>query len=124
FFDLDTLLKSHQRRFSWFYSYWFVLIVFGLLSIPKDWLSPEIYDRVHLASIPFGFWYLWVAFIRLRRHSTIHLEHKTVAKTFFQRNQDQLAVGLIAAIIGAVIGVAATKLADRIPFTPPSNETQ
>ena len=59
-------------------------------------------------------WTFWVAFIRFRRHSLVRLARHSERTSFFQRKKDDLALAIISAIFGMIIGVAGTKLSDRV----------
>jgi len=52
----------------------------------------------------------WVVFTRLNRHLTIILKRNKEQGSFIQRKKDELAVAIVAAILGALIGIAGTVL--------------
>lgn len=67
-------------------------------------------------------WYIWIQFIRLRKHALLVTHEPKDGRSFFQRNADSIVVAAVSAILGAVLGAAATKLADRIaPVTQPAS---
>ena len=117
YFEMDKVLVARQRR--WPFLYWisFLLILgfvpagLSFLSKYNSWLSA---DYVAVASFAIVLWCAWAWFVRLRRYSVIRLERKGTTKTFFQRTKDQLALAIISALVGALVGIGATKLGEII----------
>jgi hypothetical protein len=114
FYEIDRILRSAQRRFYFGYSFIFTSFLIGLIWVSN--LFPPIRFASHqfdirLVIVPLTFiWVSWVSFIQLKRFSKIRLERRASAISFLQRNSDQLVVGVIAAVIGALAGIVGTLL--------------
>ena len=128
FYDLNEILSSRQRGVPWLYSYWFLWIVVGISWVSTSWLPVNIDNWFHFFLFPFLIWILWIPYVRARRYSLIRVEHKGAAKSFLQRNRDQLAVAVIAAslgaVLGAILGIAGTKIINMSPIVPSAVENQ
>jgi hypothetical protein len=125
FFELSKVLAAGQRRWPIIYSWPFILTlgwgnnVWPLLG---KYITGWEFRYAVLDWLVISFsWMIWAMFIRLRRTSVVHLARRSEAQSFSQRNKDQLIVAIISAIVGALLGVAGAKLADRIWLTPDAN---
>jgi hypothetical protein len=109
FYKLDQVLSNRCRSLKWLYSYTCAWTLNGVALLSN--FIPR-YDRrlsVALTSV-LSIWVVWVAFIRVRRHSTIILKHEKERGSFIDRNRDNLAVAVISAVLGALVGIAGTML--------------
>ena len=52
------------------------------------------------------------------------MRRRATTESFVRRNKDQLVVTIIAAIVGAVLGVVGTKLIDKYPIPSVPDKTQ
>ena len=81
----------------------------------------QIY-ALSLLSLPLSLaiWVLWAVNIRLRSHSVILLTNRGSEKPFFQRNKDNLILAVIAALLGAVLGVGGTLIVNHFQNIAPN----
>jgi hypothetical protein len=136
FFDLNEILSSRQRAIPWLYSFWIVQIVISIFWISMGlswtrWLPENIDNWLNLFLmflLPLLIWTLWIPYVRSRHYSLIRVEHKGTAKSFFQRNRDQLAVAVIAAlfgaVLGAILGILGTNIMNKTPVVPTAVQNQ
>jgi hypothetical protein len=114
YYKLDKILSAKVRKPRFLYSYYIIWIGNILLfaSIPSYFLPKKINPQILLIggvlSLIWFIWILWFSYIRLFRSSDISLIKKVDLRNFFSRNKDQIIVGLINGIIGAVIGIIGT----------------
>jgi uncharacterized membrane protein YhaH (DUF805 family) len=130
FFELDKVLTARQRRFPTLYTYWF-LWLFSILGgnsisfILNYTNSPRnitlLWSFVYLI---ISVWFLWVLFVRRWRHSVITMRRRATTDSFVRRNKDQLAIAIIAAIVGAIIGVVGKNIIDKLPVKSSPDQTQ
>jgi hypothetical protein len=119
FFELDKVLAGHQRRWPILYSLWFAnVIVWGCYGVTlgaryvgAPWQVSEAATYVQVAALV---WLLWIALVRFRRHSIVRMERRARARSFFQRNKDQLVIAIVAAVLEAVLGAVGTKVVEKI----------
>ncbi len=106
FYKLDSIISSSSRRFSFIYSYYSIWIVnIAIFLIPK---SSLIYSNklIFNSLTPiFVLWIAWVSYIRLLCSGEVILSGKGDVKNFFERNRDQIIVGIITGIVVAIIMV-------------------
>ena len=130
FFELDKVLTSRQRRFPALYTFWFLLLInifttattiFIFNNIKLPWDITLTWSPISLVASAWG---LWILYMRMWRHSVIRMQHRATANSFVRRNKDQLAVTIIAAIVGAVLGIVGTKLIEKVPIKSAPNQTQ
>jgi hypothetical protein len=67
-------------------------------------------------------WYFWIMFINLRRHSIVQFQRQSETKAFWKRNQDQIILMVISAIIGGFITWTWPKLQNQ--FFPQGSAIQ
>lgn len=115
FFKIEQILSARVRPLKWLYSYIFVsVLTVGCLFLSNIIpLKTDIRIVLSLYLILLA-WLLWVAYIRLRHHSTIVLKRKEEQGSFIERNKDNLAVAVIAAIAGAFLAIIGTILVGYI----------
>lgn len=126
FFRLDQIISNRTRILKWLYSFYFIWVTnisvwlisgtFGLTFISSR-MNP--YTSITLTALS-SMWLFWVLFIRLRSHSIIFLTHRGSEKPFLQRNKDNLILAIISAILGAILGIAGTLIANQFQNKPPS----
>jgi hypothetical protein len=110
FHEIDDMLSRRQRWFPWAYSFWFMM-VFPAAVFAVDHLflagRPEPVAQIlsQMATLLF-LWFLWVAYVRLRRECVIKLQRRADRKSFFERNQDQLIMLLLGAVLGGIVTFA------------------
>lgn len=119
FFDVNNILNSRQLRWPFFYSQKFNLIMMLIQATPFA-VKFIFNSNVLTASPVYGsfsillvLWMLWSLYTNLRRHSAVMLIRRSDSPTFWRRNKDQFLIAAIAAILGALIGIVGTKVADR-----------
>lgn len=120
FAKLVSQVESCERRPRALYSFWYAVTstwaIQLVFAIPA--LKPFSYLEVFLM-IANIIWVLRVVFVQLRRFSLIQPLAANDPRTFWQRNADNTVIAIFSAVLGAVGGAAATKMADRIwPATP------
>lgn len=123
FLKIDKILSRCERKPRFCFSY--AWVVGGAWVIPNlfylSQLKPFDYLKIWV-TIPTFAWMFFVGFIQLWRYSSIHPLRQEDRPSFIKRNTDSIIVAVISALLGAVGGVAATKMADRIwPSTPDVN---
>jgi hypothetical protein len=119
FFELSNVLAARQRRWPFLYSYPFlwILILLNLWpNLTKAVFGWAGYMAVASSAVVLA-WAGWIGFIRLRHHAVVRLARRVEAQSFWQRNKDPLIVAVVAAVVGALLGIAGTKLADKL-WTP------
>jgi hypothetical protein len=116
FFELDKVLTTRQRRFPALYTFWFTCLfgpivanTINLINIYTN-LPRSIALASSLVSLVIVTWTFWVLYIRRWWHSVIRMRRRSATVSFVHRNKDRLVVAIIAAIVGAVLGVVALKL--------------
>lgn len=72
-----------------------------------------VYPAIVSAAAVFG-WMVWMFFTDMRRHAVVRLVRHSERMSFFQRKKDDLALAVISLVLGTVIGIIGTKLADKI----------
>lgn len=125
FFELDEILSRCQRKPTFLYSQWLLLALgigeYFLLS--SDKFSNSAFDIAILLLAAFlAPWVIWVGFIRTTRTSLIRLQRRFEAKTFVERNKDQLIILLIGALIGGAVTFGGVVLKER--FYPSATVAQ
>ncbi|AZP13550.1 hypothetical protein [Undibacterium parvum] len=125
FHKIDSILSRCERKPKFFYRYGWV---FGCsLILPNIFYLSQLKSYRYLSYWSGSLIILWlsyVAFIQLWRFSVIHPMYREARLNFFRRNKDSLVIALISAMVGAVGGVGATKIADRVwPSTSTSTST-
>jgi hypothetical protein len=111
FFELDKVLTTRQRRFPALYTFWFTCLfgpivanTINLINIYTN-LPRSIALASSLVSLVIVTWTFWVLYIRMWWHSVIRMRRRSATVSFVHRNKE-----IIAAIVGAVLGVVALKL--------------
>ncbi|RUO31850.1 hypothetical protein CWE12_02310 [Aliidiomarina sedimenti] len=118
---MDLILSRCQRKPKILYQY--AWVVGSAIVIPNSFHLPLLksYDFLYLSVLALTFsWVLYVAFIHLWRYSLVRPLHREHCPGFFKRNIDAIIVAVVSALFGAVIGVATTKMADRVWSNPNS----
>ena len=114
FAKLDMLLRSSERRPKFLYR--FVWAWLASLTLPNLFYLPVLKPYAWL-SLPFSVavlaWMLAIAYVHLRKHSSIQTGLRENQRSFVKRNIDAIVVAVVSALLGAVGGAVATKLADR-----------
>ena len=116
FHQLDELISKKEYTFlkiitsSWVFYVMVTTIVIGLYTIL--WSNTLLISFI-IIIIPFLLILLIILIdfhMTLKKHSIIYLIHSTSKIGFFERNKDQLSIGLICAIVGAIAGIMGTIL--------------
>jgi len=114
FYKLDDILRRCRIPLHKFYNHKFryLLAIVGIIvGYGSFLLSQNLLPYVFIiwsASVGTLIWFAWSGYIVSKRHSIIALVHKHSEKNFWQRNKDALLVSIISAIIGFILGIAAT----------------
>jgi hypothetical protein len=116
FHKIDTIINKSKRLMPFIYSYYFVWIMNIVIAIEgilnkSGKLFPEYIDTT--ISTVWLFWLARILYIRMVTHSSIQLIKKEHVTNFFQRKRDDLILSLLSAIVGAILGVAATILTTK-----------
>ena len=116
FFELDKVLTTRQRRFPALYTFWFICLL-GIFGANTITFIINYTNSPRSIALAWSFIYLvifawtyWVLYIRMRWYSVIRMRRRATSESFVHRNKDQLTVAIIAAIVGAALGVVALKL--------------
>ena len=120
FLKVDSILSRCERKprffFSWAWpacSAWVIPNLFYLTP-----LKPLAHLQVWAFVLTFA-WMFFVGYIHLWKFSTVYPVRQEDRPGFIKRNRDGIVIAVISALLGAVMGAAATKLADRIwPNSP------
>lgn len=115
FLKIDSILSRCERKPRFFYRYAWAWACYFVL--PWVFFLPPLRPFDYL-----GFWFLglifswmtYISFVRLRRFSIVQPIHREERPGFVRRNIDGIVKVVISALLGAVIGAAATKVADRV----------
>ena len=112
FLKIDVILSRCERKPKFFYRYFWVLGSTWVLPNIFYFLPLKSYDHLGLwvAMLTFS-WLIYVGFIHLWRFSIVRPIHREDRLSFFRRNIDVIVIAVISAILGAVGGAAATKVA-------------
>ena len=116
FNELASVLKNRQRV------YWHIIMKsFPLYSIPfaiLTWIVPR--NFIHQSPFPL-IWavllllYIYGSFFSFkattRHYTVVEFVNESARPNFMERNKDQISVGLITGIIGAIVGVGLTIIA-------------
>jgi hypothetical protein len=120
FQKIDAILTPFQRRPLFLFKFRYTVLLLAVMSGMTYMQLPERVMKLDNLAIPFVLaWLLYLNFISMAGSAVVYPVRKIDAHGFFRRNKDQLYLALISAIAGAVLGVAATKLADKLSDTAP-----
>lgn len=120
FLKVDSILSRCERKPRFFFS-WAWLVGSAWVIPNLFYLTPfKPFAQLQVWAVVLIFaWMLFVAYIHLWKHSTVHPVRREDRPGFIKRNRDGIVVAVISALLGAVMGAAATRLADRIwPNSP------
>lgn len=120
FLRVDAVLSRCERKPRFFFSFawpvgsaWIIPNLFYLLPF-----KPYAYLQIWILVLTL-IWMFFVGYIHIWKFSSIHPARIEDRPGFIKRNTDGIVIAVIAAFLGAVGGVAATKVADRIwPNSP------
>jgi hypothetical protein len=68
-------------------------------------------------------WFLWAAYVGVRRHSLVIFERRSEAKTFLEQNRNAILMTVVTSIISGAIGYGFGKLKDATPTAAPAATT-
>lgn len=115
FLKIDSILSRCERkprliyRFALYYGISSIFPAISFLPPLKPYSNP-ILGALLLTLL----WFIYVLYIHMWHFSTIRPMHREERPGFFRRNADSIVIAIIAALLGAVVGVAATKMADKL----------
>jgi hypothetical protein len=92
------------------------MVVTGVNAAVGRWILSEQQNSspIYIAiSLTIFAWMAWVLFVKTRRNSLLIFERRAQRKTFLERNRDDFAKMLIAAIVGGLLTFAGTQLKER-----------
>lgn len=119
FHKIDSILSRCERKPKFFHRIlwaWLCSNLVWFFYLPP--LKPYFYLSYWISVLSFV-WIIYVVFLNLRRFSLIQPMHREERPSFIRRNFDGIVIAIISALLGAIGGVAATKMSDRIwPNTP------
>jgi hypothetical protein len=120
FHEIDDVLKKCQRRPLFIYRFWFAVV--ATIPLLLLWGLDEKYKDTTLlaiASTILPLAVLWGLVNTIRGQAAITLKHRHEARTFLERNRDQLLLLLIGAIVGGLFTFAGTVMKERFyPASP------
>lgn len=117
---LDSILTRCEKRPRFLYRY--SVIVGCAIVLPIVFWLPFLHEYDFLgrlvSAVTFA-WLLFNAYLQLWRLSIVYPMRREERPSFIKRNFDTIVVVVISALLGAILGVATTKLFDRIlPSSP------
>jgi hypothetical protein len=115
FFKVDSILSHCERKLKFFYE--FVTVMVSATLLPNIFFLPFMQSFMFLHWWVFGATFAWLfyaAYINFWKYSLVHLVRRGDRPSFVKRNFDTIVIAIISALLGAVIGAAATKVVDRI----------
>ncbi len=119
--QLVSKIEECERRPRLLYNFWYLVTsTWGIqLFFALPYIKPYSYLEIWviLANL---IWLLRVGFIHVRRFAFVQPIAAQDPRTFWQRNSDSTVVAIFSALLGALGGAAATKVADRIWPAPQS----
>lgn len=114
FLRIDSILSRCERKPKFIYGIWWVWFSSSLVWII---FLPPLKPYSYLVVWFFGLyipWLIYIAFLNIWRFSVIQPMHREERPSFIRRNLDGIVIAIISALLGAIGGVVATKMADRI----------
>jgi hypothetical protein len=112
FYQIDRVLKLRQRRFGFIYRQAFI---WTLIAINASFAALTLGTKVKLPvdlrmtwNIFFVAAFSYISWVTLRKSAVIIAAKRSESVGFFVRNRDNLVVALIAAVVGAAIGIWGT----------------
>lgn len=122
FLEIGELLSRRQRRPKWIYSSRLGVIV--IILGPFIYLVADEYIKFGLLVVQCILTIIYVRGIAvsMKRGFVVHMQRKSEARTFLQRNKDQLLMYFITGVLGAVVGFGLSQVKDR--YFPPSVQTK
>jgi hypothetical protein len=115
FLKVDSILSRCERKPHFFFSSnWpagSAVIIPSLFYLPL--FKPIAYLQIWTYILLF-IWMFFIMYLHLWKFSTVHAVYQEDRPSFLKRNADTIVIAVISALIGAIFGAAATKLADRI----------
>lgn len=121
FLKVDSILSRCERKPRFFFSY--IWAVGSSLIIPRLFYLSPLKPFAHLQICVFVLsftWMFYLLYIRLWKFSSVLPVRQEYRPSFIKRNKDGIVIAVISALLGAVGGAAATKVADRIWPNSPS----
>ncbi|MBR0965043.1 hypothetical protein JQ554_14015 [Bradyrhizobium diazoefficiens] len=124
--ELDGILSRCQRPFPWAYRFWFVMLLSALsFGLNIFFLNgrPELVAQIaSLALSGLSLWPFWVGYVNVRRVCVIKMQRRSERRSFFERNQDQLIMLLVGALVGGLVTFAGVMVKEHFyPSTPAVN---
>lgn len=112
--QISSVLSKCELRPKFLYQFWALLLLSFISNVaflaPSNSLPSSVF---FLLLALFVVWIGWVTYVHTYRHSIIEtIEGDEPA--FFRRKKDDIAVALISALLGAIIGAAATRATDQL----------
>lgn len=131
FHELDAIIEKQQRSPKLLYWpwLWIPLNLISLASAPFIDKTPKGAQLTWLALVSLSFvWYLWTAYVGIRRQSVLIFTRHGEAKTFFETNRNAIIMTILTSLISGAIGYGFAKLKDgaspAAPAVPPSIATE
>ena len=124
--DLDGILSRCQRPFPWAYRFWFAMLLSTVVLVLNVFYlntRPEMVAQIASVALNgVGLWPMWVAYVNVRRSCVIKMERRSDRRSFFERNQDQLIMLLMGAVVGGFVTFAGVMVKEHFyPSTPAIN---
>jgi hypothetical protein len=122
FLKIDLILSRCEKKPKFFYQY--VWAFGGVFVLQNLFMLPPLkpYTNLYLCVVALSLlWLFYVIFIKGWRFSIIRPMHREERPSFFRRNFDAIVVAIISGVFGALVGVVATKMADKV-WASPVNE--
>jgi hypothetical protein len=114
FYLLDQVLRRRILPGHWLYSFKLLMTLNILIPVASTLgLTGPLPVTVTLSSLLL-FWMFRAAYVRLKRHSLVVVSDKLSRQGFLRRNKDNLAIVIISALLGAVLGVGGTLLVNYL----------
>ncbi len=119
---INSILSRCERKPKFLFQYFWVNSSIWVLSISMwlPFLKPFSYLLVAVFCLILS-WFIYVTYVHLWRFSIVQPIHREGRRSFISRNSDAIVIAVISALLGAVAGAAAIKVADRVwPNNPNS----
>lgn len=120
FLKIDSVLSRCERKPRFFFSFLWPIV--GVWTLPSFFFlapfKPYAYLQIWTQMLTLS-WMVLVGYIHIRKFSSVYPGRKEDRRSFFKRNADSIVIAVVSALLGAVGGAAATKVADRVwPNSP------
>jgi hypothetical protein len=123
FHELDAIMTGQQRAFGVLYSQW-LWVPTMLASVASGTLSDRVPQIYALPALILGLalfaWYIWIAYVGMRRQSLLFFVRRSQAQTFMELNRNAIVLTIVTSLISGAIGYGFARLKDKATSEPPA----